>query len=407
MGYEAVDVSADGSSKSFLPRNVGVFGTVGSGKSNTTQVLIEEALKDDWAVVVVDVEGEYVRMNEPTDDVALISLLRDRFHMEPSGHPDFRVYVPSAGRSEAAAPLHFKVSVSAVQPDIVADILEFSEPQARMFGAISAQAARAARPARTSRRGALEADGGTAPTGPDYTLQDLINGLDEDAGYPLLPAGGPRSTEISTAYTLRAKLIGLGRSGMLDWNATSAVPYLPVTDLLSPGRLSILDVSETDDRSRNIAISYLLQSLFDKVIETDAGGSMPGGGTRPRLLVVIEEVHTFVSKATAGRMRSVIDQLQIVSRRGRKRWMGLVLVSQQPGHVPDELFELTNTRFIHQLKSTTNLAPVRQTTGGVHEALWGTVPGLGAGQCLLTGSVFRNPVFVNVRPAVSRRLLIT
>jgi DNA helicase HerA-like ATPase len=105
-------------------------------------------------------------------------------------------------------------------------------------------------------------------------------------------------------------------------------------------------------------------------------------------------------------MRAVLDQLQIISRRGRKRWMGLALVSQQPGHVPDELFELANTRFIHQLKSTSNLAPVKQTTGGVHDALWSTVPNLGPGQCLLTGAVFRNPVFAAIRPAASRRMLI-
>jgi uncharacterized protein len=49
---------------------------------------------------------------------------------------------------------------------------------------------------------------------------------------------------------------------------------------------------------------------------------------------------------------------------------------------------------------------VKATTGGVHEALWGTVPSLGPGQCLLTGAVFRNPVFVSMRPAKSRRLLI-
>ena len=84
--------------------------------------------------------------------------------------------------------------------------------------------------------------------------------------------------------------------------------------------------------------------------------------------------------------------------------MGLALVSQQPGHVPDELFELANTRFIHQLKSAANLAPVRATTGGVHEALWSTVPALGQGQCLMTGPVFPNPVFVQMRPARSRRM---
>jgi len=405
MGYDAVEVAADAASKSFLPRNVGVFGTVGSGKSNTTQVLMEEALDAGWAVVVVDVEGEYVQMNEPTDDAALRGILRDKFGLAPEGRPDFQVYVPSAGRSEAARPIAFKVPVAEVQPEIIADIVEFSEPQVRMFGTITAAAIRAARPARApGRLGVLGGAIGGQPTAPAYSLQDLIDGLDEDQGFPLL-GGPPRGAELPTASTLRSKLTSLGRSGMLDWNGTSAVPILPIRDLLRPGRLSVLDVSETDDRSRNIAISYLLQALFEQVIATDVGETMPGGGSRPRLLVVIEEVHTFVSRATAGRMRSVIDQLQVISRRGRKRWMGLVLVSQQPGHVPDELFELANTRFIHQLKSATNLAPVRQTTGGVHEALWSTVPALGAGQCLLTGAVFRNPVFVNVRPAKSRRLL--
>lgn len=126
---------------------------------------------------------------------------------------------------------------------------------------------------------------------------------------------------------------------------------------------------------------------------------MPCGGLRPKVLVVVEEVHTFVSRANASKTRSVLDSLQIISRRGRKRWMSLALVSQQPGHVPDELFELVNTRFIHQLKSASNLAPVKQTTGGVHETLWSNVVSLGPGQCLLTGAVFTHPLFVEVRPA--------
>src|SRR5947208_10961655 len=77
MGYTGVKVHADATKKSFLPRNVGVFGTVGSGKSNTIQVLMEEALATGWAVVTVDVEGEYVRMNEKTDDANLTKLLQD------------------------------------------------------------------------------------------------------------------------------------------------------------------------------------------------------------------------------------------------------------------------------------------------------------------------------------------
>src|SRR5947208_14622869 len=105
---------------------------------------------------------------------------------------------------------------------------------------------------------------------------------------------------------------------MLDWNATNTIQELPVDDLLVGGRLSVLDVSETDDRSRNLAIAYTLQSLFDRVIETTAGERMPSGGVRPRVLVVIEEVHTFVSRPSAANMRPVLDPLTIISRRGRK-----------------------------------------------------------------------------------------
>src|SRR5262245_60449141 len=54
-GWEAVPVALSSKSKDFLPRNMGIFGTVGSGKSNSAQVLIEEAAAAGWAVVVVDV----------------------------------------------------------------------------------------------------------------------------------------------------------------------------------------------------------------------------------------------------------------------------------------------------------------------------------------------------------------
>src|SRR5438874_11200934 len=125
-----------------------------------------------------------------------------------------------------------------------------------MFGAITATAERLASTAAGGRLGALAGvrPGSASPR--PYSLQTLIDGLEDP--FPLL-GGPPRSTEQSTVWTLRNKLIRLGRSGMLDWTSTARTPELPVDELLVEGRLSILDVSETDDTSRNIAISYLLQ----------------------------------------------------------------------------------------------------------------------------------------------------
>lgn len=395
MGYKRVDVRADITSKNFLPRNVGIFGTIGSGKSNTTQVLIEEATEAGWAVVVVDVEGEYVKMDEPTTDPRMVHILKEEFGLKPAGVKDLRVYVPNSGDSEASNPVEFKVPISAVEVEILVELLgEASEAQIRMLRLIT-EAARRQRPRADNQTPMADLFGGAQSSRP-YTLQTLIDGLDEAANFPLL--NSPNSHEKNTAGALRSKLRALATSRMLDSSHTQRVQELPVSELLEPGRLSVLDVSETDDRSRAIAISYLLASLFDQV------QARPVGPDRPPVLLLLEEVHTFVSRASAARMKAVIEQLQIISRRGRKRWMSLGLVSQQPGHVPDELFELVNTRFIHQLKSSHNLAPVQKTTGGVHDALWGTMPALGPGQCLLTGAIFRNPLFVNVRPAKSRRI---
>jgi hypothetical protein len=244
----------------------------------------------------------------------------------------------------------FKVPVSQLELEMIADILEFSEPQHRLFGRVVDAAERASKTKGSGRLGVLS--GASGQSGRPYSLQTLIDGLSEDetGNFPLLPKH--LQSEKNTANTLRNKLYSLGRSGILDWDKTSTVSELPVNELLVPGRLSVLDVSETDDRSRNIAIAYTLSALFDKVIETEKGAQLPNTQTlRPPILVVIEEVHTFVSRESAARMRAVLDKLQVISRRGRKRWMALALVSQQPGHVPDELFELANTRFIHQLKS--------------------------------------------------------
>ncbi|HEX2989666.1 MAG TPA: ATP-binding protein, partial [Anaerolineales bacterium] len=343
MGYEEhrIEVRENTENKNFLPLNVGIFGTVGSGKSNTVQVLVEEASQANWACVVIDVEGEYVKMNEPDNRPEMNRILRENYSIDPEGINDFRVYVPSSGSSDADDPIRFKVPISELDISIVSDILEFSEPEFRMYERTIEATQRTNIQNQTSRVEVAVDPLAAVPTYP-YTLENLIGVLSNSAFYTRLS-----EIEKSTANTLRNKLFyTLGRSGMLDWTPTETTPYLPINELMVGGRVSILDVSETDDRSRNIAIAFVLQSLFNKVTETAVGETIPNTDVpRPKILLVIEEVHTFVSKQSINKMKSVLDNLQTISRRGRKRWLSLALVSQQPGHVPEELFELANTRF--------------------------------------------------------------
>ena len=53
-----------------------------------------------------------------------------------------------------------------------------------------------------------------------FTLQDVVDTLDEAQGYPGFTPP-PKGVEANTAHALQAKLRGLGSSGVLDWNATN------------------------------------------------------------------------------------------------------------------------------------------------------------------------------------------
>ncbi len=128
-------------------------------------------------MVVIDVEGEYVRMNEANDRVDMNSILKSNFNLDPIGITDFQTFVPSSGDSEAASPIRFKVPISQLDISVIADIKEFSEPQFRMFERVVEEAQRR-NPSTTGTSNRLGSLGtGSSTTTQPYTLQGLIDVL--------------------------------------------------------------------------------------------------------------------------------------------------------------------------------------------------------------------------------------
>jgi len=89
-GFDELPVSIPGDSKGVLPRHLGVLGTTGGGKSTTISGLVAKAQKLGIAVVLIDTEGEYCSLNEPTDDPTMIQVLARR-GLKPEGVSNTRV----------------------------------------------------------------------------------------------------------------------------------------------------------------------------------------------------------------------------------------------------------------------------------------------------------------------------
>ena len=124
-GQEEIQVFLQSKNKGVLPRNLGIFGTVGSGKSNTSQVVIEEAARNGWAVIVLDVEGEYTNMDQPTEDPAMIERLA-RYGRQPEGLSDFHVFHPTSCTSERTGSEAFTIRLADFDTSVIGELLQVS-----------------------------------------------------------------------------------------------------------------------------------------------------------------------------------------------------------------------------------------------------------------------------------------
>jgi hypothetical protein len=382
-GQDAQRIWLRSKSKSVLPRNLGIFGTVGSGKSNTTQVIIEEAARNGWAVVVLDVEGEYTDMDLPSDEPGAAARL-ERLGLQPAGLTDFQVYCPASCSSDKAGSETFTLRLADFDTDVVGELLQVSVPERNALLECVEYHQQKARARLTTRE-------------PDR-LQALLDASPQAQLAFTLRTLRERASERASRGTEYCDYAGL--AGKLSWlfNAEAFdLPNMPSLDpvrLVSPGRVSILDVSVANDVVKSMVTADLLRKVFAlKVTRPDC----------PPVLLVIEEAHSFITRERVQTMQATLHMLRNITRRGRKRWLAMAFVSQQPGHLPPEIFELCNTRIVHTLRSMHNLDALMATTGDVARELWNRCPLLGQGQAVLSSPQLNRSVIGSVRPAASRR----
>ena len=393
-GYEGIRVYLDANSKVVLPRNIGIFGTVGSGKTNSSQVLIEEASAAGWAVVVLDVEGEYISMDKPNSEIEHNPGLKkktEQYQITPEGLRAFQVYHPAKTDCKRNDSFVFSIPFGGLSPYELSAIMGMNDVQEGRFTElwyklaedITTQKATPKNP-KNQWKAIDENKYQEEPECPDLTIRFFLEKVKDEANKQ---TGASKS---SWNVVIR-KLGNLKKFGIFDSTGDS----LDVEDFLKAGKVSVLDLSNSYTvQVNNIVIAYLLRKIFDKKIEKP---------DLPPTIIFIEEAHTFVSKENASKMEALLDRLREVTRRGRKRWLGLCFISQQPSHLPEEIFELCNTKIIHQTTGNRNLNALKISGGNVNEAIWDDVPTLGQGRSIIISPQYQHPIMTNMRICKTNR----
>ncbi|HYO53210.1 MAG TPA: ATP-binding protein [Archangium sp.] len=465
VGYDYMEARFHPMDKSILPRHTGIIGTTGGGKSTTVATLIHRAQAAGIATIVFDVEGEYTHVDEPTSDPAMLEALRRR-GQQPQGVRDLHIHhlMGRDSRNPRHENLHpFALNFSNLSPYAIAEILDMSDAQRERFHKAydvtkllledfdifpktpeerrqvleldelstgyprmtiqhlldvvstyiyslsdEGKSETRGRSKATSRRQAslLEPAEGAEADGPEPSLASNLNLYSEFRNNPgrvvgRVMAHGSRN-EISWK-TLSGKLHHLRRLKLFDIGSAPGVDY---SSMLTPGRVSVIDLSDTDSpQLNNLVIADILRGL-QETQETRYQRANEQGQSVTPVLIIIEEAHEFLSASRITQMPVLFEQVARIAKRGRKRWLGLVFVTQLPQHLPNEVLGLLNNFIIHKITDSSVISRMQRTAGSIDESLWNRVSRLAPGQALVSFSNFTRPLMVAVDPAPVKRLLV-
>lgn len=423
-----VNIPAD--KKSVLPRHTGILGTTGGGKSTTVSRLIDQAQREGFAVILLDTEGEYTLINEPTEDETMLELLKERDE-QPHGIEGTELYVLANKRT--SNPNHpktksFDLSFERFSPFIVEELLALTDAQTERFTEAYEHAKALLRDLKVfpsndeEKRIAIELN--EFDTGyPRMRLDHVIDvakmvhdclykeNLDEtivlsaefrsSAGRGMLKQKAAQTAaKLKNPISWRALLGHLYRLRRLQvFDSASGLDY---DGLLQPGHVSIFDLSDSDaPQVNNLVIADVLRGVQDR--QDAAYRTFEDGGDQPTpVMIVIEEAHEFLSDERVTKMPFLFQQVARIAKRGRKRWLGLVFVTQLPRHMPPQVLGLVNNWVLHRISDADTISRLRRSVAGVDDALWQRLPGLAPGQAIVSFTSMTRPLLAAVDPTPAK-----
>jgi uncharacterized protein len=430
-GFDDVEVAIPSDSKSVFPRHVGILGTTGGGKSTTVSGLIAQLQKRGVAVVLIDTEGEYCAVHEPTDKAEMREAL-ERRGQKPYGIDNTHVF-HLVGR-ECMNPSHpsvspFSLTFSSLSPYAVKEIIELSDAQEERFikahdicklamDQLKIWPTNPQEKAQLLELDEFESGYPHMTLARLYDIVALVEAVLDKKEYtpslsdPQFRSNAKRINSLIGAASvpknvlswraLMGRLGRLKRLGVFDSQHASALDF---ETMLQPGRVNIIDLSDTDSpQINNLVIADLLRGIQRQQEQNYVAAAKAGNAPTPTV-IFIEEAHEFLSANRIKQMPVLFQQVARIARRGRKRWLGLSFVTQLPQHLPDEVLGLINNWIIHKISDANVINRLQRSIGGIDSSLWRHLPSLAAGQAVCSFTTHARPLQVAIDPTPCRLLM--
>jgi hypothetical protein len=157
--------------------------------------------------------------------------------------------------------------------------------------------------------------------------------------------------------------------------------------IITESKKIVLDVSETEKK--------VINDFLDSIYRVATQLFKAGAHKQNPFLIVVEEADVYIPQSK----RDGLEILQVISRRGRKRGLGILLATQRPALVNKNVLSQCNNVFIGKLTLKNDIDSVRIFFSSMDDARQLTE--LEPGQFYVQGTI-SDPSFIKVRRRKSR-----
>lgn len=321
------------------PHIVLITGKRGVGKSYDAGVIAEEIAslpeehRRNLAVVFIDTMGIFWSMKNPNDQQ--IKLLNE-WQLKPAGMENVKVYVPYAQKEEfqeAGIPIGGGISIAPY---------EFSAEEWRLAFNL-----KPTEPAGI----ALEKNVNELVESEEkFTIEDLIAKIKDD-----------KETADEVKDALENMLTVAAQWGVFGTEGTD------IDNIVSSGSITVIDVSHlraTEAWSvRNFIVAIIARKIYHRRLIARKGEELAkiGGESElqkqskksfPMVWLIIDEAHNF---APADRRTVSTEPLTMIAKQGREPGVSLVVMTQMPNKVHQDILSQCDLVFSHRLTSRDDL----------------------------------------------------
>jgi len=315
-------------------RHTAILASTGAGKSYTAANLIKEYAGLGLPVLVVDTHGEYQ---------TLLSKLAEK--------TDFRVKVYTV-KFERKGFEKLVIPLADLTSSDFHHFINLTEAQEIALGIILDKL-----------------------SGREYVVDDLVSECDKleiDTG----------QIHEATKYALSRKLTKLKNTstGVFDKFGSD------ITKLIEPGQVTIIDASMAAEGIRRSVISYLSKELLQARI--NQANEVGERKLDYPLLFVVEEAHNY---AGGNLTHSCKSQLQRIASEGRKFGIGLLVISQKPSKIDEEILSQCNSGIYMHITNPRDKEHIKKSFECISDEMISGLDSLDVGECIIAGAVLDIP----------------